>query len=49
MLPFRWTQTVAGKTDETVDIASYEINPVNIADKFQELPQKIMIRTEKKP
>jgi hypothetical protein len=48
LLPFKWTQTVAGKTDETVDISNYEINPANIADKFKELPQKIMMRTEKK-
>jgi hypothetical protein len=49
LLPFKWTQTVSGRADETVDISSYEINPANIADKFNELPQKIMMRTEKKP
>ncbi len=51
LLPFKWTQTIAGKMDETVDISSYEINPTNIAEKFkmEEMPQKIMIRTEKKP
>jgi hypothetical protein len=48
MLPFKWTQTVGGRADETVDVSNYEINPANIADKFQELPQKIMMRTEKK-
>lgn len=46
-LPFKWTQTVGGKTDEVTDITSYEINPPNIADKFKEQSQKIMIRTEK--
>lgn len=48
LLPFKWTQTVGGRADETVDISNYEINPANIADKFKELPQKIMMRTEKK-
>lgn len=47
-LPYKWTQTVGGRADETIDVTSYELNPANIADKFKELPQKIMIRTEKK-
>ncbi len=45
-LPFRWTQTVGGKTDETVDIASYTVNPANIADKFKEVPQKVVIKVD---
>ncbi len=44
-LPHKWTQTVGGRADETIEVSGYEINPVNIADKFKELPQ--MIRTEK--
>lgn len=47
-LPYQWTQTVGGRADENVEISNYEINPANIADKFNNLPQKIMIRTEKK-
>lgn len=46
-LPYRWTQTIGDKTDETVDVVSYEINPANIAEKFSKSDQKIMIRTEK--
>lgn len=46
-LPFRWVQTVGGNADETIDISGYEINPANIADKFNNQPQKIMIRTKK--
>lgn len=46
-LPFRWTQTVGGKDDEVTDITSYEINPAGIAEKFDKLPQKIMLRTKK--
>ena len=49
LLPHRWTQTVGGSADETIDVTSYEINPANIAEKFQNLPPKVMIRTEKKP
>ena len=46
-LPFKWTQTIGGKDDEVLDITSYEINPANIADKFDELPTKVFIRTKK--
>lgn len=44
-LPFKWTQTVGGTADETFDVTSYDINPANIADKFQH--QKVMVRTAK--
>lgn len=47
LLPHRWTQTVAGIADETVDVTSYEINPANIAEKFQNLPPKVLMRTER--
>jgi hypothetical protein len=44
-LPFRWTQTVAGNADETIDITSYEINPANIAEKFlKQAPVKTFVR-----
>ncbi len=46
-LPFAWTQTANGKTAETVSIESYEINPANIADKFNQMPAKVMTRTQK--
>ncbi len=46
-LPFAWTQTANGKTAETVSIESYEINPANIAEKFQNVPSKTMLRTIK--
>lgn len=46
-LPYRWEQTIAGKADETVDVVSYEVNPANIADKFNNEGQKIIIRTKK--
>ena len=39
-LPFTWTQT-----DETFNVTSYEINPANIAEKFQN--QTVMVRTRK--
>ena len=46
-LPHKWTQTIAGKDDEVFDIANYEVNPAAIAEKFKEMPTKIMIRTTK--
>jgi hypothetical protein len=44
-LPYKWTQTVGGAADETFDATTYEINPANIAEKFQN--QKVMVRTKK--
>ena len=44
-LPYKWTQTVGGAADETFEVSSYEINPANIADKFQD--QRMMRKTAK--
>lgn len=46
-MPYRWTQTIGGKDDETIDVTGYEVNPANIAEKFNKEPLKIMIRTKK--
>jgi hypothetical protein len=46
LLPHRWSQTVGGSADETIDVTNYEINPANIAEKFQNTPPKVLIRTE---
>jgi hypothetical protein len=34
-LPFKWTQTSGGSIDEVFDVTSYEINPADIGEKFQ--------------
>jgi hypothetical protein len=34
-LPFKWTQTIGGETDEIFEVTGYELNPANIGDKFQ--------------
>lgn len=47
-LPFAWTKTANGKTAETVSIESYEINPANIAEKFQNIQPRTFVRTERK-
>jgi hypothetical protein len=44
-LPFRWVQTIGGVTDETFEATSYEVNPANIAEKFQQ--QKGLMRMKK--
>lgn len=44
-LPYKWTTSVAGQTTEVLDVASYEINPANIAEKFQN--QKVLVRKAK--
>jgi hypothetical protein len=42
-LPYKWTQTVGGAADEVFEVTSYEVNPANIAEKFQH--NKVMLRT----
>ena len=44
-LPYKWTTTVGGQTNEVFEVTGYEINPANIADKFQE--QKVFVRKAK--
>lgn len=44
-LPYKWTTTIAGQPSEVFDVTGYEINPANIADKFQN--QKTFVRTKK--
>jgi hypothetical protein len=46
-LPYKWTQTVGGQPDQTVNVVSYEINPANIADKFKQTRQPMLLRTKK--
>ena len=41
-LPYKWTTTVGGQTTEVFDVTGYELNPTNIADKFQN--QKVFVR-----
>lgn len=48
LLPHVWTQTVEGRADETIEISGYEINPANIAEKFNNMPKKTMIRKAEK-
>ncbi len=43
-LPYTWTQT-GGGADETFVVSDYEVNPANIAEKFQ--GGKVMLRTAK--
>jgi hypothetical protein len=43
-LPFTWTQTIGGKTSQTVTVTNYELNPVNISEKFKN--RRIMVRTD---
>lgn len=33
-LPYRWTTSYAGKQAEVFEVATYEVNPANIAEKF---------------
>ena len=44
-LPYKWTTSVAGQTTEVLDVTSYELNPANIAEKFQN--QRTFVRLKK--
>lgn len=45
LLPFRWVRSVNGQQDETLEVSNYVLNPVNIAEKFQN--EKVFVRTKK--
>jgi len=44
-LPYKWTTSVAGQTSEVFDVTNYDLNPANIAEKFQN--QKVLVRMKK--
>lgn len=44
-LPYKWTTSVGGQTTEIFDVVSYEVNPANIADRFN--GQTIKVRMAK--
>ena len=44
-LPYKWTTAVAGQTSEVFDVTNYDVNPANIAEKFQD--RKVLMRTTK--
>ncbi len=47
LLPYRWTTNVAGKQSDVFDVASYELNPANISERFKGEAHKVMVRTKK--
>jgi hypothetical protein len=44
-VPYRWTTLVAGQPSEIFDVTTYDVNPANIAEKFQN--RKVFVRTKK--
>lgn len=42
-LPYRWTTSVAGKQSEVLEVASYEVNPANISERFKAEGVKIRV------
>lgn len=45
-LPFKWTQTANGVVDETFDVANYEVNPANLAEKFNNSQVRVKTKAE---
>ena len=43
-LPYKWT-TTSGNMNEVLDVSSYDVNPANIGDSFQQ--PKVLMRTKK--
>jgi hypothetical protein len=35
-LPYKWTTTVGGRTEEVFDVSSYDVNPASIGEKFKD-------------
>lgn len=44
-LPYKWSTTIAGRQEEVFEVASYELNPANIAEKFSE--RRVFVRSKK--
>jgi hypothetical protein len=44
-LPYRWTTSIAGVTKEIFDVTAYDINPANIAERFE--APKTLVRVKK--
>lgn len=48
LLPYRWTTSVAGKQSDVFDVASYDLNPANISERFKGGEgHKVFVRTKK--
>ena len=47
LLPYKWTTSVAGKQSDVFDVASYDLNPTNISERFKGEGHKVMVRTRK--
>ncbi|HQU93050.1 MAG TPA: hypothetical protein PLK77_12170 [Pyrinomonadaceae bacterium] len=47
LLPYKWTTSVAGKQSDVFDVASYDLNPANISERFKGEGHKVMVRTKK--
>ncbi|MEQ1764425.1 MAG: hypothetical protein ABL984_14945 [Pyrinomonadaceae bacterium] len=47
LLPYKWTTSVAGKQSDVFDVASYDLNPANISERFKGEGHKVMVRTRK--
>lgn len=46
-MPHKWTQTIGGADDETIEVTNYEINPANIQEKFNQMPAKDLFKRVK--
>jgi hypothetical protein len=44
-MPYKWTTTVGGDTTDVFDVTTFDVNPPNIAEKFQN--EKVMVRMPK--
>lgn len=47
LLPYKWTTSVAGKQSDVFDVASYDLNPANISERFKGEGHKVMVRMKK--
>ena len=45
-LPYRWTTTIGDKASDVFDVASYDINPANISEKFKGQEMKLRMKKE---
>lgn len=46
LLPYKWTTTIDGKAVDVFDVASYDLNPAKISERFKGEGHKVMVRTK---
>ena len=45
-LPYKWTTSIGGKLTEVLDVTSYDVNPANISERFENQNVKFRVKAK---